>query len=146
MRMSERDKQIFWYALYGETVEDVDEWGNYLGTYITYSKPVKTSGNISAAKGEVAIRQFGDDANYDRTILLGDSDTPIDEYAVIWIDKTPVLDENGALAVDARGNYISPWNYVVKRVARSLPGFESALIAVKMVERNVDGSRRRSYE
>ena len=125
--------QPFWYALYGETAPIYDEWGNEIGVGNSYGKPVKTMGNISAAKGDVVTRQFGDEANYDRVIMLGDRDTPIDEYAVLWIDTDPELDEDGALAVDIYGDYLTPWNYVVKSVARGLPGFGSAMIAVKKV-------------
>ena len=76
-RMVFRNKQPFWYALYDSTVEDYDEYGNP-STYSTYGEVVKVYGNISAAKGEVDTRQFGDADNYDKVIVLGDRDTPID--------------------------------------------------------------------
>ena len=133
MSTSHRNQQPFYYSLYQATAPIYDEYGNEIGMGTSYTNPVKAYGNISAAKGAVVARQFGDDLNYDRVILMADRDTPIDEYSVLWIDTTPELDANGALALDRRGNMITPWNYVVKSVARGLPHFGTASIAVKKV-------------
>jgi hypothetical protein len=105
-----RNKQPFWYALYDATAVGFDEYGNQNATYSSYHDPVQTSGNISPAKGNVVARQFGDDELYDKVIVLGDRDTPIDEYAVLWIDSAPELDENGALKVNADGEIVTPWD------------------------------------
>lgn len=128
-----RNKQPFWYALYDATVEQYDEYGNQIGTSASYGNPVQTSGNISPAKGNVIARQFGDDELYDKVIVTGDRDTPIDEYAVLWIDVEPELDANGALKVNADGEIVTPWDYIVRKVARGLPNFGSTVIAVSKV-------------
>lgn len=128
-----RNKQVFWYALYDETVEQYDEYGNQIGTSASYGNPVQTSGNISPAKGDVVTRQFGDDDNYDKVIVTGDRDTPIDEYAVLWIDTVPELDESGALKVNADGEIVTPWDYIVRKVGRGLPNYGSTVIAVSKV-------------
>ena len=128
-----RNKQTFWYALYGATVEQYDEYGNQVGTSATYGKPVQASANISPAKGDVVTRQFGDDDQYDKVIVTGDRDTPIDEYAVLWIDVEPELDENGALKVNADGEIVTPWDYIVRKVGRGLPNFGSTVIAISKV-------------
>lgn len=132
-RMCFRNKQPFWYALYSATVEQYDEYGNQIGTSATYGNPVQTKGNISPAKGDVTTRQFGEDDHYDRVIVLGDRDTPIDEYSVLWIDSVPELDENGALKVNADGEIVTPWDYIVRKVGRGLPNFGSTEIAVSKV-------------
>lgn len=132
-RMCFRNKQVFWYALYDATVEGYDEYGNQNSTYATYGNPVQTSGNISPAKGNVIARQFGDDDQYDKVIVTGDRDIPIDEYAVLWIDSEPELDENGALKVNADGEYVTPWDYIVRKVGRGLPNYGSTVIAVSKV-------------
>ena len=132
-RMCFRNKQTFWYALYDATVEQYDEYGNQIGTSASYGNPVQTSGNISPAKGDVVARQFGDDDQYDKVIVTGDRDTPIDEYAVLWIDSVPELDENGALKVNADGEIVTPWDYIVRKVGRGLPNFGSTVIAVSKV-------------
>ena len=132
-RMCFRNKQTFWYALYDATVEQYDEYGNQIGTSASYGKPVQTSGNISPARGNVVARQFGDDEQYDKEIALGDRDTPIDEYTVLWIDTVPELDDEGALKVNADGEIVTPWDYIVRRVARGLPNFGSTRLAVSKV-------------
>ncbi len=132
-RMVFRNKQPFWYALYDSTVEDYDEYGNQIGTHAEPGEVVKAYGNISAAKGQVVERQFGDADNYDKVIVLGDRDTPIDEYAVLWIDSgEPVTDLYGKPQM-VDGKYVTPWDYVVTKVGRGLPNNGSAVIAVRKV-------------
>lgn len=133
-RMVFRNKQPFWYALYNQTVEDYDDYGNQTGTHTEYGNPVQAYGNISAAKGEVVTRQFGDDDSYDKVIVTGDRDTPINENAVLWIDSVPELDNNGALVVDEDGEIVTPWDYIVRKVGRGLPNFGSTVIAVTKVD------------
>lgn len=131
MRMCHRNIQHFWYAPYDSTVED--EYGNHVSSYATYGAVVETYGNISAARGEVAARQFGDIENYDKVIVVDDRDTPIDEYTVLWIDTdAPVTDLDGKPQI-VNGKYVTPWDYVVVRVGRGLPGFGGAVIAVRKV-------------
>ena len=132
-RMCFRNKQTFWYALYTGTSVDYDEDGHEIDPHTTYGKPVQTSANISPAKGNVVSRQFGDDDTYDKVIVTGDRDTPINEYAVLWIDTVPQLDANGDLKVNASGEIVTPWDYIVRRVGRGLPNFGSTAIAISKV-------------
>lgn len=132
-RLCFRNMQPFWYALYSDTVPQYDEYYNQVGAHATYGKPVQTSGNISPARGSVVARQFGDDEQYDKVIVVGDRDTPINEYAVLWIDTVPELDQSGALKVNADGETVTPWDYIVRRVGRGLPNFGSTVIAVSKV-------------
>ena len=132
-RLSFRNKQTFWYALYDSTQKTEDEYGNQNGTYTTYGNPVQTTGNISPARGSVISQQFGDDDRYDKVIVVGDRDTPIDEYAVLWLEREPELDSSGALKVNADGEIVTPWDYIVRRVGRGLPNFGSTVIAVSKV-------------
>ena len=140
-RLNNRSKQTFWYALYDSTVDDYgnavnynyqSNGGNQIGTYTTYKAPVKASGIISAARGVVETRQFGEDLNYDKTIVMEDRDTPIDEYAVLWVDREPDIDLLGELTVNANGDYVTPWDYIVRKVGRGLPS-GSAVIAISKV-------------
>ena len=127
MRGLVRNKQKFYYASYVGETEIVDEYGNATGEYaVSYGNPVKCFGNISAAQGEVQSRQFGESVSYDKVIVLDDRNAPIDEHSVIWIDTPPELNEDGTTD--------TPYDYAVKKVARSL---NSLSIAVRKV--NVDG-------
>ena len=132
-RLCFRNMQPFWYALLGDVVEDYDEYGNQIGTSTTYGKPIKALANISPAKGNVLSREFGDDDNYDKQIVTGDRDIPIDEYSVLWIDTVPELDENGALKVNNDGEIVTPWDYIVRKIGRGLPNYGSTVIAVSKV-------------
>lgn len=119
--------------MYDQTQEDTDEYGNINKQYATYGDPVKTSGNISPAKGEVTSRQFGLDDLYDRVIGPMPINTQINEKAILWIDVTPTLDAQGHLAVNEKGVPLTPHNYIVRKKATSLPIFGGAMLGVDEV-------------
>jgi hypothetical protein len=83
-------------------------------------------GNISSAQGEMQTRQFGESETYDKVIVLGNPNTPIDEYSILWVDTEPMLSDDSTKKV--------AHDYVVKKVARSL---NSVSIAISKV--NVGG-------
>lgn len=126
------NKQTFWYAQFDHRTQDTDEYGTVVGTpYNVYKPPRQYRANISPAKGETSVEAFGNDDSYDRTVVL-DADSPdIDEYSVLWIDSTPKLDDKGELATDDDGNVLTPYNYIVKKVAKSL---NNVLLAIKKVQ------------
>ena len=122
MRTLERNKTSFYYALYLGKEENVDADGNATGTYtILYSNPVECRGNISASSGSVQVEQFGNDLQYDRVIVLDDVNVLIDENSVLWVDKEVEHDKYGNPVFD----------YVVKKVARSLNSVSFAISKVK---------------
>lgn len=132
-RLCFRNMQTFWYALYAGTAEQYDEYGNQVGASAVYGNPVMAIGNISPARGSVMARQFGEDDQYDKVILTGDRDIPIDEHAVLWVDTAPEVDQNGALIVNADGEIVTPWDYIVRRVGRGLPNFGSTVVGISRV-------------
>lgn len=135
MRTMLRNKSQFHYALYKEKVPKKDDYGNVTGEYdVVYEDPIEFFANISAAKGETTTRQFGESESYDKVIVMDNNAPPIDEYTVLWVDRVPSLDESGALATNDEGEIITPHDYIVKKVARSL---NSVSIAISKV--NVSG-------
>lgn len=119
MRCLTRNKVLFYYALYAgrKPVYETDEYGNQIQTSeyaVEYGAPVACRGNISPASGVTATEVFGGSEGYDSIIMLDDPHTPIDEYSVLWIEVKPS----------------ESYNYVVKKVARSL---NSVAIAVSKV-------------
>ena len=131
MRCLKRNQQTFWYSAYGGITAVEDENHNLTGEHtVTRSNPVKATGNISPARGEAVNREFGDSLNYDRVIVVEDPGFPIDEQTVLWIGITPSLTNQGALELDQNGDPVTPWNYVVRRVA---PSLNSMSIAVSKV-------------
>lgn len=123
MRCMVRNKSTFYYASYIGETEIADEYGNKTGEYeVSYSKPIKTLGNVSAAQGEVQNRQFGESESYDKVIVLGDRNAPIDEHSILWVDTLPHL--------NADGSTDTPHDYIVRKVARSLNGVSIAISKV----------------
>lgn len=123
MRCLARNKCTFFYALHDKQTELKDEYGNATGQYmVSYTKPVKMYGNVSAAQGEIESRQFGESETYDKVIVLDNQLTPIDEYSILWVDTLPVLKADRSTE--------TPHDYIVKKVARSL---NSVSIAISKV-------------
>lgn len=124
MRCLLRNMKDFHYALYESKEEITDEYGNKTGEYeVIYSKPIRCRANISAAQGEVQSRQFGDSESYDKVIVLDEVNIPINEYSILWVDVTPLIDEQGK---------VTPHDYIVKEVARSLNCVSIAISKVKV--------------
>lgn len=131
MRTVNRNKVPFWYALYESKKPLYDEYGNETSEYETiYSNPMACEANISAARGETQTRQFGDDVAYDKVIVMGSDAPPINEYSLLWIDRVPELDAQGVLAKDENDEIITPHDYIVRKVARSLSAVSYAVSQV----------------
>lgn len=124
MKTLNRNKTVFYYALYEGKEPIVDDYGNVTGEYeVKYSQPHKFLANISAANGKADVEQFGTNVDYDK-IIVGDNTFPkIDEYSIVWIDIVPVIDNEGKTE--------TPHDYIVKKIARSL---NSISVAVSKVE------------
>ncbi len=119
MRCLIRNKRIFFAALLLRTEPVRDEYGNETGeSRNVYGEPFEVRGNISAARGELSTRQFGENEGYDRVIVLDDPNCEIDEYSVLWIDSTP---DGGA-----------PYDHIVKKAARSLNSVSLAVAKVNV--------------
>lgn len=127
-----RNKVTFYYALYTGKSAIVNTQGQDTGEeQNTYSNPVAYKANISAAKGETEVRQFGDNLAYDRVIVLDNTAPAINEYSILWVDTMPTLDNQGKLATEQTGEVITPHDYIVKKVAKSL---NSVLVAISKVK------------
>lgn len=125
MRCMARNKRELFYALQASRNEIEDEYGNKTGQYeILYTKPMRVRANVSAGQGEVQTRQFGESENYDKVIVLDDVNTPINEYAILWVDTLPRLNEEGDADI--------PHDYVVKKIARSLNSVSIAISKVNV--------------
>lgn len=112
MRGMEINKQTFWYALYERSEPILDELGNEVGEQSIYGKPIKARANISAARGNAENDLFGVNAVYTKTINPMPDSTPMDESSILWLDREPVLEEDGST--------MTAHDYVVSQVARSL--------------------------
>lgn len=146
MRDLKRNQTEFWYCLLIPNTQEaiVDEYGNETGELIpSYKKAVQMRANISPATGQNQVEQFGNLDSYDKVIVTCDMKCPIDENSVLFIDKRPEytevqtheIVEGQALYADdevVEKTYELPkYNYIVKRVAKSLNGIS---IAVRKVD------------
>lgn len=128
-----RNKSAFFYALYVSKEQGTDDYGNPTGGVdIAHRNPQEFRANTSAAKGETQTRQFGESENYDKVIVMGSDAPPIDEYSILWVDTVPQLDDKGALALNEEGEAITPHDYIVKKVARSLNSVSIAISKVNV--------------
>lgn len=126
MRCMERNKQTFWYSLYSANTVRTDANGNRTGELIPiYSSPVEMRANIRWASGNSNVEPFGTLEQYDRVIVTDNMDCPIDENAVLYVDcGKPEYDQSGTQVV-------TPFDYVVRRVAKSLNSISIAISKVK---------------
>lgn len=138
MRCLERNKQLFYYCLYETSIESIDEYGNTTGQRVTlYQEAVPMEANISASTGQAQTEQFGNLETYDKVIVTDWMDCPIDEHTVLFIDSEPkyssavdvpvIVDQE--VIIETR--YVPKYNYIVKRIAKSL---NSISIAVRKVD------------
>ena len=146
MRDLKRNQTEFWYCLLIPNTQEavVDENGNETGELIpSYEEAVSMKANVSPATGQNQVEQFGNLDSYDKVIVTCDMSCPIDENTVLFIDKLPEytevqtheIVEGQALYADdevVEKTYELPkYNYIVKRVAKSLNGIS---IAVRKVD------------
>ena len=146
MRDLKRNQTEFWYCLLIPDTQEavVDENGNETGELIpSYEEAVSMKANVSPATGQNQVEQFGNLDSYDKVIVTCDMSCPIDENTVLFIDKEPEytevqtheIIEGQALYADdeiVEKTYELPkYNYIVKRVAKSLNGIS---IAVRKVD------------
>ena len=116
MKALERNKQTIYFANFTGKSAITDTIGLYTGEYeLTYSNPVKTKVNVSASRGQAEIDLFGTDLNYTNTIAT-DTDLGIDEHSILWVGKEAY-----------QGSVITPHNYIVASVAKSLNSFVYAI-------------------
>lgn len=105
------NKQRIWYAQqsgHTEIMQDGYKTGNKAKTY---TEPVKVWMNVSPQRGNAEFEPFGVNLDYDRTIVTADMNCPINEHTVLWIGTTPD----------------QPFNYVVRKVARSINSITYAI-------------------
>lgn len=113
MRRFVKNCSTFWYANFVSNEMITGEGGYKTGEKRTvYTKPKEGYENISPAKGDSYIQQFGTYDDYSKVILTYDPNYPMDENSVLWVDTNP--------RIDANGNATVPHDYVVKHIATSL--------------------------
>ena len=138
MKCLHRNKRPFYYCLYKGEIEILDEYGNLSGEKIvTYEDDVMEMANISTATGQSNTEQFGNLENYDKVIVIDDLECPIDENSVLFIDKEPEYkdaeyNEQTAITITGATVKVPVYDYIVRRVAKSLNSISIAVSKVKV--------------
>lgn len=131
MQTLKRNRQKFYFALFLGKAPLLDKNGKRTGEYeIKYTNPIKAYANISVAFGEAATEIFGINTDYDKILVLSNIDSNFNEASVLWIDEFPLLDKDGALTKNTDGSIKTPWDYTVKKIARTK---NSVSVAAKKV-------------
>lgn len=125
----------------------LDADGQYTGEFErSYDAPQKISANVSPASGQIAVEVFGNDDSYDRVIALPWDSlallfSPSDYSGILSEDgdllSTGFIDENTVFFVDRNPDDSRGFDYVVRRIAKSINGL---MIAVRKVNNNEDNS------
>lgn len=86
MRLSERNKQPVYYALYEGTEETVDENGLYTGENPpVYSAPALAEMVVGLNTGSALLEQFGINDSYSVKLATDDTSLAIDASSVLWL-------------------------------------------------------------
>ena len=111
--LMERYKTLIYYRLY-EGMEKVYEGESpnqrFVGNRPKYSEPKPLRIHVGWARGTADTEMFGVNVDYDKPMVTNWLECPIDETSVLLIDHEPIY-SNGKLAI--------PYDYIVKRVAKS---------------------------
>ena len=124
MKTLNRNKQTFYYAVYEGETEITQGDLHTFENRPAYGEWVECHANISPAKGESSAAEFGNDEDYDKTIVTDDLDCPINEQTVLAIDIAPNTRETKAV--------LPVYDYVVTKKAKSLNVVLYAVTKVKV--------------
>lgn len=109
--------QPIFYKLYEGQEEILDEYRNPTGSpRLIYGDLKSAYLCISPNKGDASIEPFGALTDYDRTMTTADTECPIAEDSILWIDGADTKE---------------PYNYYVKKRA---PWKNSIAFAIKEVK------------
>ena len=117
MRSRTRKKQDVWVAEKTQ-VEDG------ISLVDVYGTPESHRATVSLTSGTPHGWGFGFLADYDRYMTTHEKDWIPAEGSAVWVDVSPVLDDNGELVTEVNDDgdtvYVSPPDYIVKRLNYSL--------------------------
>lgn len=114
-----QNQQPIFYKLYEGQNEIVDEWGNSTGSYEPVYSALKSAMlSVSPNKGTSETDQFGTFAEYDRTMTTSDTNCPIDENSILWVDNADT-DEAYNFVVTKRAPWKNSVSFAIKAVTVS---------------------------
>lgn len=119
MRQLIREKRGVWFAPFKSKEQVVTEDGMLTGEWrISYGKPQVIYPTVSPRSGNTWGDGFGIGVDCDRTMVIAELGTGIDETCVLWVDVRPKLDEDGEILYED-GEMVVPYDYLVTMVGES---------------------------
>lgn len=115
MRSATRRKQDIWFVS-----REKDD--SHMNPSYVYSKPEKHRFSVSSTTGSPLEMGFGILPNYDRYIVSYDRDFHPVEGTLLYVDRTPELDENGYLTLGEDGNPTVMPDYILDSIADTQKG------------------------
>lgn len=116
MKALARNKQTIYYANRTEESPALDEYGLMTGEDETgYEEAQELRINTSPASGAIVLQAFGLTDQYDKVLVTDDLNCPLNETSHLWIGRETT----------------EPFNYVVRRISKSL---NSVVIALTQVD------------
>ena len=132
MRQLTREQRGAWFAAYAGKTELLDDDGRRTGEWVqSYDKPFFKICTVSPEAGNTFTDGFGLGEDLDRTMIIAEIGTGIDDHCIAWVDIVPETDASGNLVLASDGNPATPNNYVITKVAES---YNLTNIALKKVE------------
>lgn len=106
----------FWYQTFEGEQDEYDDKGRRTGDKVkVYSNPVREMARISANTGDAYGSPFGQSIVYDKSISTVKK-LPIDEYTLLFIDREPVLEEDGSTVTEPDYSCVCVKNGLVQNV------------------------------
>lgn len=119
MRSLLRNQQPVFFKLLQGQEEIVDEYGNPTGSPVpVYGELQSAHLCVSPSRGSTSDDTFGTTLDYDRAMTTADTDCPIDENTVLWLDGADTTKPHNYI-VKKRAPWKSSVAYAVKRVTVS---------------------------
>lgn len=89
MRNLKRNQQTVYYKNYEDSEDKYDEYGNLTGSVNKVYGDLKSCKiSVSGSRGNTDNKMFGVNLDYDRTMSTADMSCDIDEFSILWIDRT----------------------------------------------------------
>lgn len=132
MRQLLREQRGIWYAKYDGREQLIDENGLMTGEWVVrYGSPKLVIGTVSPRTGNTWGDGFGIGVDCDRTLIVPEVRTDMDETCVLWVDVRPQLEDDGSIALGEDGLPVVPNDYRAVMVAES---YNYTSVAMKKVE------------
>ncbi len=130
MRSLQKRKQTVWFVHREKDDSSIEP-------VFVYDTPIKKRMSVSGTAGSVYQSYFGVLPTYDRYLITYEKDFKPDEGTMVYVDKTPEIEDGEIVLRPDREPTVKP-DYVVDKVTWTLKGTKTR-IGIKKVSSEGDG-------